>query len=148
MLSYTWWNLDLYGNRVLLFSSEEKQPLDVLNICRNNYSQPVYHQWPQWNDRLRGTHYLDRPVTKWKYWRKMSIYIFPLIWALWKKTKKKKPCFCFSLRRINVCMWMGRKYLIAPVSRGEPCWKSGITHISIFISFSGTLRPLACFTPI
>lgn len=48
MLSYTWWKLDLYGNWVLLFSSEEKQPLDVLNICRNNYSQPVYHQWPQW----------------------------------------------------------------------------------------------------
>lgn len=34
------------------------------------------------NDRLRGTHYLDRPMSKWKYCTRMSAYFFPLSWAV------------------------------------------------------------------
>lgn len=34
------------------------------------------------NDRLRGTHYLDRPMSKWKYCMRMSAYFFPLSWAI------------------------------------------------------------------
>lgn len=41
-------SVNTYWARVVLFSSEEKQPLDVLNICRNNYSRLFYHRWPQW----------------------------------------------------------------------------------------------------
>lgn len=41
-------SVNTYRARVVLFSSEEKQPLDVLNICRNNYSRLFYHRWPQW----------------------------------------------------------------------------------------------------
>lgn len=29
------------------------------------------------NDRLRGRHYLDKPVTKWKYWKRKTVYYFP-----------------------------------------------------------------------
>lgn len=29
------------------------------------------------NDRLRGRHYLDRPVTKWKYWKRKTVYFSP-----------------------------------------------------------------------
>lgn len=35
---------NLYETGIVWFSSDEKQPLDVLNICRNNYSRPFYRR--------------------------------------------------------------------------------------------------------
>lgn len=87
------------------------------------------------NDRLRGTHYLDRPMSKWKYCMRMSAHFFPLSWP--------ERCFFFFLTKPTfyffdsllpqiecVCTWTGGK---CRVTRGRQQ-----TYISILISFSGT----------
>lgn len=55
------------------------------------------------NDRLRGTHYLDRPMSKWKYCMRMSEYFFPFSWA-----ERSFFFALFSLRlNVYVCEWAG-----------------------------------------
>ena len=60
------------------------------------------------NDRLRGTHYLDRPMSKWKYCMRMSAHFFPLSWPVrcfFFFFLLNQPFIFFTLfsLRLNVC---------------------------------------------
>lgn len=98
------------------------------------------------NDRLRGTHYLDRPMSKWKYCMRTSAYFFLLSWAV----RGDVFFFFFLLNQIpqieRVRTWTGNALQLPSAEekpvRGQGWQEEGSRHISIFISFSGTFTEL------
>lgn len=106
------------------------------------------------NDRLRGTHYLDRPMSKWKYCMRMSARFFPLSSALRGNiflvvSAKPNLFFCSFLSQIeraHISERAGNALQLPSAEekpvRGQGSQEEGSRHISIFISFSGAFTDL------
>lgn len=96
------------------------------------------------NDRLRGTHYLDRPMSKWKYCMRMSAHFFPLSWP--------ERCF-FFFNQTNLLFFLlssPSDWMCVHVNRREMqghTRKAANVYININFLFWYIHRPLASFAP-